>query len=45
MTALLVIAAKSEPGLWPVFISYGLSKISEQFDHRFTLYLRSVGTQ
>ena len=34
MAALLVIAAKSEPGLWPVFISYGLSKISEHFDQQ-----------
>jgi hypothetical protein len=34
MTALLVIAAKSEPGLWPVFIFYGLSKISEHFDQQ-----------
>lgn len=34
MAALLVIAARSEPGLWPVFIFYGLSKISEHFDQQ-----------
>jgi hypothetical protein len=28
MAALLVIAARSKPELWPVFIFYGLSKIS-----------------
>lgn len=32
MAALLVIAARREPGLWPVFMFYGLSKISEHFD-------------
>lgn len=32
MTALFVIAARREPGLWPVFIFYGLSKITEHFD-------------
>jgi hypothetical protein len=32
MAALLVIAARREPGLWPVFIFYGLSKIAEHFD-------------
>ena len=32
MAALFVIATRSEPGLWPVFIFYGLSKISEHFD-------------
>lgn len=34
MAALLVIAIRSEPGLWPVFIFYGLSKISEHFDRQ-----------
>jgi hypothetical protein len=34
MAALLVIAARHEPGLWPVFIFYGLSKISEHFDEQ-----------
>ncbi len=32
MAALFVIAARREPGLWPVFIFYGLSKITEHFD-------------
>jgi hypothetical protein len=32
MTALLVIAARREPGLWPVIIFYGLSKVAEHFD-------------
>jgi len=32
MSALMVIAARGEPGLWPVFIFYGLSKIGEHFD-------------
>lgn len=32
MAALLVLAARRESGLWPVFIFYGLSKISEYFD-------------
>lgn len=34
MAVLLVIAARSEPGLWPVFIFYGLSKITEHFDQQ-----------
>ena len=34
MAALLVIAARREPGLWPVFIFYGMSKISEHFDQQ-----------
>lgn len=34
MAALLVIATRREPGLWPVFIFYGLSKISEHFDQQ-----------
>lgn len=34
MASLLVIAVRSEPGLWPVFIFYGLSKISEHFDEQ-----------
>ena len=34
MAVLLVIAIRREPGLWPVFISYGLSKISEHFDEQ-----------
>jgi ceramidase len=32
MAALLLIAARRELGLWPVFIFYGLSKITEHFD-------------
>jgi Ceramidase len=32
MAALLVVAARRESGLWPVFIFYGFSKISEHFD-------------
>jgi hypothetical protein len=32
MAALMAIAIRREPGLWPVFILYGLSKISELFD-------------
>lgn len=32
MAALLVIAIRREPGLWPVFIFYGLSKVTEHFD-------------
>jgi hypothetical protein len=34
MAALLVIAARREPGLWPVFTFYGMSKISEHFDQQ-----------
>jgi hypothetical protein len=34
MAALLAIAVRSERGLWPVFIFYGFSKISEQFDEQ-----------
>lgn len=34
MAALLVIATRCEPGLWPVFIFYGLSKIGEHFDQQ-----------
>jgi hypothetical protein len=34
MAALVVIAARREPGLWPVFVFYGLSKISEHFDQQ-----------
>jgi hypothetical protein len=34
MAALLVIAARREAGLWPVFVFYGLSKISEHFDQQ-----------
>ncbi len=32
MAALFVIAARRESGLWPVFIFYGLSKVTEHFD-------------
>jgi hypothetical protein len=32
MATLLVIAARREPGLWPVFTFYGLSKVAEHFD-------------
>jgi hypothetical protein len=32
MAALVVIAFRSEPGLWPVIGWYGLSKIAEHFD-------------
>jgi hypothetical protein len=32
MVALLIIAVRREPRLWPVFIFYGLSKIAEYFD-------------
>jgi hypothetical protein len=32
MVALLIIAIRREPGLWPVFIFYGLSKLAELFD-------------
>ncbi len=32
MAVLLVVAARREPGLWPVFIFYGLSKVTEHFD-------------
>ncbi len=32
MAALLVVAIRREPGLWPVFIFYGLSKVTEHFD-------------
>lgn len=32
MVVLLVIAIRREPRLWPVFIFYGLSKITEHFD-------------
>jgi hypothetical protein len=34
MAALMVIATRSEPGLWPVFTFYGLSKVSEHFDQQ-----------
>lgn len=34
MAVLLVVAARREPGLWPVFIFYGLSKITEHFDRQ-----------
>ena len=34
MAALVVIAARREHGLWPVFIFYGLSKVSEHFDQQ-----------
>lgn len=32
LAALLVIAFRSEPGLWPVIGFYGLSKVTEYFD-------------
>ena len=32
LAALLVIAFRSEPGLWPVIGFYGLSKVTEHFD-------------
>jgi hypothetical protein len=32
MVAIVVISARREPGLWPVIIFYGLSKIAEHFD-------------
>lgn len=32
MIALLVIAVRREPRLWPVFVFYGLSKLAEHFD-------------
>jgi len=32
MIVLLIIAIRREPGLWPVFIFYGLSKLAEHFD-------------
>jgi hypothetical protein len=32
MVAIVVIAIRSEPGLWPVIIFYGFSKITEYFD-------------
>jgi len=34
MAALLVIAAREEPDLWPVFIFYALSKVCEHFDRQ-----------
>jgi hypothetical protein len=34
MAVLLVIAVREEPGLWPVFIFYGFSKICEHFDQQ-----------
>jgi hypothetical protein len=32
MAVLIVIAFHSEPGLWPVIVWYGLSKVTEYFD-------------
>ncbi len=32
MAVLLIVAIRREPGLWPVFIFYGLSKVTEHFD-------------
>ncbi|MGB6194693.1 MAG: hypothetical protein WBF42_19670 [Terracidiphilus sp.] len=32
LAVLFVVAARREPGLWPVFIFYGLSKVTEHFD-------------
>jgi hypothetical protein len=34
MVVLLIIAARREPRLWPVFIFYGLSKVAEHFDRQ-----------
>lgn len=34
MAALMMIATRREPGLWPVFIFYGVSKVSEHFDQQ-----------
>ena len=32
LAVIFVIAARREPGLWPVFIFYGLSKVTEHYD-------------
>jgi hypothetical protein len=43
MATLLAIAVRREPGLWPVFIFYDLSKITEHFDEQVYLFFPLSG--